>query len=103
MGFCEGRVSDQAFGPLQRLLFARMVGGHIPVGSFDVLRHDMGTREFFNELADATPADGPVKALIDGLADSDCEFSTRGVTLYVLYTYRAGVSSGGVREARASK
>src|ERR1017187_3675815 len=73
MGFCEGRVSDQAFGPLQRLLFARMVGGHIPVGSFDVLRHDMGTREFFNELADATPADGPVKALIDGLADSDCE------------------------------
>src|ERR1022692_5053826 len=79
IGFCEGRVSDQAFGPLQRLLFARMVGGHIPVGSFDVLRHDMGTREFFNELADATPADGPVKALIDGLADSDCELSTHGV------------------------
>src|ERR1035437_2278685 len=92
-GFCEGRVSDQAVGPLQRLLFSSMVGGHVPVGSFDVLRHDVGTRELFNELADATPADGPVKPLIDGLADSDCELSIHGVTLYVLYTY--SVSNGG--------
>jgi hypothetical protein len=63
MGFCGVRVSDEAFGPLQGFVFARVVGGHIAVGSFDVPRDDMGTREFFNELADATPADGPVKTL----------------------------------------
>jgi hypothetical protein len=48
----------------------------------------MGTREFFNELADATAADGPVKSLIDGLADRDCELTIHEVTLYVLYTCR---------------
>jgi hypothetical protein len=35
-----------------------------------------------------SPADGPVKALIDSLADCDCELSVHRQFLYVLYTYK---------------
>ena len=89
MGFGERGISDQPFGPLQRFLFAGGVGGHVPVGGFDVLRHHMGSGEFFNELADAAPADGPVKALIDGLADSDGGF--RFMALPYTYCTRVGL------------
>jgi len=89
MGVWKGRVGDHPFGPLQRLLFAGLVGGHVAVASFDILRYDVGTSELLDELTDAAPADGAVKALIDGLADSDCELSVHGIA----YTYciRTGV------------
>ena len=82
MGICEG-IGDHTFGPLQRLVFARLVGGHVAVRGFKILWHDVGTSKFIDELADAAPADGPVKTLIDGLADSDCEFAIQ----YIAYTY----------------
>jgi hypothetical protein len=36
-------VADYTLGPLQRLLFPRLVGGHVLIRSFDILRHDVGT------------------------------------------------------------
>src|ERR1019366_6742267 len=80
-----GSVSDDAFRRLQRLPFSGVVGGHVAVRSFDILRHDVGACEFFNELADSAPADGPVKALIDGLADRNCKLTTHDSCLYELY------------------
>jgi hypothetical protein len=71
MRFSEGRIGDHAFGPLQRFLFAGLVGGHLAVRDFDIPGRDVGASEFLYELADATPANGPIKALIDGLADGD--------------------------------
>ena len=86
MGLWEGGIGDHTFGPLQGLLFAGLIGGHVAVAGLDILRHDVGTSEFLDELADAAPTDGAVKSLIDGLADSDCELSVHDA-LYVLYTY----------------
>jgi hypothetical protein len=88
MGFWKGRVSDHAFGPLQRLLFPGLVGGHVAVASFDVLRYDVGTSKLLDELADAVPADGAVKALIDGLADSDCKLSVHdAIPIRIVHVY----------------
>ena len=83
MGFREKRIGDQGFGPIQRVLFARLVGSHVAVRSLDIQRYDVGTSEFLDELADAAPSDGPVEALVDSLADRNCEFSFHGGT----YTY----------------
>ena len=69
-------------------MFARFVGGHITVCSFDFPRYDVGTGQFLDELADPAAADGPVEAIVDGLADGDCELSGHFFVLYVLYTYR---------------
>jgi hypothetical protein len=65
--------------PFQRFLFARPVGGHVAIRRFEILRHDVGTSEFLDELANPAPTDSPVKALIDGLADGDCELSVHGI------------------------
>ena len=87
-GLWKGRVGDHPFGPLQRLLFAGLVGGHVAVASFDILRYDVGTSELLDELTDAAPADGAVKALIDGLADSDCELSLHGaIPIRIVHVY----------------
>ena len=86
MGFRERGIGDRGFGPLQRVLLARLVGGHVAVRSFDIPWHDVGTGEFLDELADAAPADGPVETLVNSLADSNCELSFHGGA-YVSYTY----------------
>src|ERR1039458_4843704 len=93
MRFRERRIGDQGFGPLERLLFARLIGSHVAVGSFDIPRHDVGTGEFLDKLADAPPANGPVEALINSLADCDCELSVHRSA----YTYCTRVGSTGSR------
>src|ERR1035437_9058809 len=84
-------IADHAFAPLQRLFFARWVGCHFAIGSFGVLRQDGGAREFLNELADPAPADGAVKAFIDGLTDGYGKLPVH--TLSYTYYTRIGASS----------
>jgi hypothetical protein len=91
MGFGAGRISDESLGPIQRLLFTPVVSSHVPVGSFDVRGDHMGARELFDELADTTAADGPIKALVNGLANRDGELAIQWHCLSVLYTPRMKV------------
>jgi hypothetical protein len=43
MGFRQG-IADYALAPLQRLLFPRLIGGHVAVRGFDILRRHVGAR-----------------------------------------------------------
>jgi hypothetical protein len=52
-------------------MFPSLIGGHFAVRGFDVLRHDVGASEFLYELANAAPANSPMQALVNGLADCD--------------------------------
>ncbi|HEV2687067.1 MAG TPA: O-acetyl-ADP-ribose deacetylase [Bryobacteraceae bacterium] len=85
-GMLARNVSDSRFGPFQRLLFPRMVGCHLAVGSLDILWQDVGTSKPFDKLTDPAPPDCPVKALVNGFAYGDCKFTVHRA-LYVLYTY----------------
>jgi len=42
-GFRQG-IADYALAPLQRLLFPRLIGGHVAVRGFDILRRHVGAR-----------------------------------------------------------
>ncbi len=52
---CRQGIAGRAFGPLQRLLFLRLVGCHVAIGSFDIVRHYVGARQSLHKLADPAP------------------------------------------------
>jgi hypothetical protein len=83
MWFRQG-IAEHPFAPLQRLLFALLVGCHFAIGSFGVLRQNVRAREFLDKLADPAPADGAVKAFIDCLTDGygKLPFHTLSYTYY---------------------
>jgi hypothetical protein len=64
---CIGHVSHGGLGPRERLCFATFLLGHLPVSGMEILVHDVGADQRFNEPANASPANDSVQPVINAL------------------------------------
>jgi hypothetical protein len=67
MGVGEG-AANQAFGPLQVVVFAGVIGSHLPIRRLDICWHHLRASQVFSERANAAFAYLPVKPRVYSLA-----------------------------------
>src|SRR4051794_15294490 len=83
-----GHVSDQCLDPLEGLRLRSLVSSHLGVPSFHVLRNDVGSHQFLDELADPSGPDDAVQSVVDPLVHADRQLLLHdSLLLYVQYTY----------------
>jgi hypothetical protein len=87
IGLISGQISDYSLGPFQGFAFPEVIRGHVPVGGFDVQRHDMGTSKLLDELTDTTATDNAVEAFVNCLTDSNVNGELASHYTYHSYTY----------------